>query len=221
MKKFLILIFVIIIIVSGIFTYKHFQNKDNELKEIETSQLTPVSPVKNEDYFLMYIDKLSKDNSNIIINGTISRGNIKVNDEISIVGLDKKEVITQISKININNQETDIANEGDSISLVLDTDISDDYIAVGQAVIKTGTTKPIYIINARLNSISTDNISELESKVNTFSINTDIKCSVKVLSEENNEIKITLDVPIVIDNGIEFALKSNNKIIAEGISLNN
>lgn len=221
MRKVLILILVIIIIVGGIFTYKHFQHKDSDLKEIETSELTPVSSNNNENYFLLYINETSKDNSNLIVNGTISRGNIKVNDEISIVGLDKKEVITKVSKIKTNNKETDVAYEGDNIDLILETDVPDDYIIQGQAIIKTGTTKPIYNINAKLNSISTDNISELEKKVNTFSTNSDIRCSIKVLSEENSEIKITLEVPIVIDDGIEFYLKNDNKVIAKGITINN
>lgn len=221
MRKVLILILVIIIIVGGIFTYKHFQHKDSDLKEIETSELTPVSSNNNENYFLLYINETSKDNSNLIVNGTISRGNIKVNDEISIVGLDKKEVITKVSKIKTNNKETDVAYEGDNIDLILETDVPDDYIIQGQAIIKTGTTKPIYNINAKLNSISTDNISELESKVNLFSINYDIDCYIKVISEENNEVKITLDVPIVIDDGIEITLKNNNKVLAKGITINN
>ena len=180
----------------------------------------PVSPVKKENYFLMYIDEISKSNSNIMIKGTILRGNIKINDEISIVGLDKKEVITKISKIKINNEETNVANQGDIISLVLESDMLEDYITMGQAVIKTGTTKPVYNIEARLNSISTDNISELESMVNTFRINTDVTGSVKVVSEENSEMKITLDIPIVIDEGIEFYLKDDNKVIAKGIVIN-
>lgn len=221
MKKILILILVIIVIVGGIFTYKHFHNRNSELKEIENSELITVSSTKKENYFLLYIDGLSKDNSDIIINGTISRGNIKANDEISIVGLDKKEVMTKISRIKINNEETDVAYEGDTVSLVLASDVKDDYIIIGQAVIKTGTTKPIYNINASLNSISTNSISELEKEVNTFCISTDIKCTMKVLSEENSKIKITLSMPIVIEDGIEFSLKNNNKVIAKGITINN
>lgn len=221
MRKVFILILVIIIIVGGIFTYKHFQHKDSDLKEKETSELTPVLSNNNENYFLLYINETSKDNSNLIVNGTISRGNIKVNDEISIVGLDKKEVITKVSKIKTNNKETDVAYEGDNIDLILETDVPDYYIIQGQAIIKTGTTKPIYNINAKLNSISTDNISELENKVNLFSINYDIDCYIKVISEENNEVKITLDVPIVIDDGIEITLKNNDKVLAKGITINN
>lgn len=219
MKKILILILVIIIIIGGIFAYKHFNNKDSELKEIETNQLIPVSPTSKDDYFLMYIDELTKDDSSIAVKGTIARGNIKVNEKISIVGLDKKEVVTKISKIKINDEEKDTAKEGDIINLVLGSDVPNDYITMGQAVIKTGTTKPIYNITAKINSISTDNISELEKKAIIFSINTDLKCSVKLLSEENNEIEITLDIPIVIDEGIEFSLKNGNNVVAKGIAL--
>jgi elongation factor Tu len=221
MKKILILILVIIVIVGGIFAYKYSQHKSGDLKKIETNELTSVLSTNNEDYFLLYIDEISKDNSNLILHGTISRGNIKVNDEISIVGLSKKEVITKVSKINNNNEEVKEAHEGDNIDLIIETEIPNDYIIQGQAVIKTGTTKPIYNINAKLNTISANSISELENKVNLFCINYDIDCSIKVISEENNEIKITLDIPIVVDDGIEITLKNNNKVLAKGITIDN
>lgn len=221
MKKSLIFILVIIIIVGLIFIHKYFQNKSSNMKKVESTELIPVVPNKKENYFLLYIDEISKNNSGIVVTGTISRGNIKINDEISIVGLDKKEIVTKVSKIKIDNEETDIAYEGENINIILESDVPNGYIIRGQAVIKTGTTKPIYNINVRLNSISTDNIFELEKKVNSFSINYDIDCSIKVISEESNEIKVKLDIPIVVDDGIEITLKNKNKIIAKGIIINN
>lgn len=221
MKKILTFTLIIIIVIVSIFAYKYFQNRNKDLNKIENTSLTQVSSKRDENYFLLYIDEISKDDVNVLVNGTISRGNIKINDEISIVGLGKKEVTTTVSKIYINNEEVNEAHEGDNIRLVLlESDIFTDYIIQGQAVIKTGTTKPVYNIEIILDTISIDNISELENKVDTASVNTDIKCSIKVLSEEKNEIKITLDVPIVIDDGIEISLKNGDKVIAKGVAIN-
>lgn len=221
MRRVLIITLVIIIIISSIFVYKHLQNKNNVLNKIETTELIPVSSNEDKDFFLLYIDKVSIDNSSTVIAGKILKGKIKINEEISIVGLNKKEIVTKVDKIKINNNEISVANEGDVINLVLESNIPNDYIIQGQAVIKTGTTKPIYNINAKLNAISISSILEIEIKTDSFNINTDIKCSVKVISEEDREIKISLNVPIVVNDGIEFILKSNNKVIAKGITLNN
>ncbi len=221
MKKFLIFILVIIIIIGSIFTYNYLKNKKDDLNELENTKLNPVSSTKKEKYFLLYIDEISNDNSNLIVNGIVSKGNVKINEEISIVGLNKKEVTATIKKIENNGKDVNSANQGDNINLTLESNIGKEYISKGQAVIISGTTKPIYNITAKLNSISGDNILEIENKVNTFNINYDIGCSVKITSKENNEIKITLDVPIIIDDGIEISLKDDNKVIAKGIAINN
>lgn len=146
---------------------------------------------------------------------------MEVNDEISIVGLGKKEVNAIVTKIENENKGTNSVNEGDTISLTLDCDIEEDYISQGQAVIISGTTKPIYNITAKLTSITTNSINEIKDKANIFNINSDIECSVEVISEETNEIKIKLDIPIVVANEIEFVLKSDNEIIANGICIDN
>ncbi len=216
MKKVLILIIIVLIIVGGFFMYKHFHKKDEGLREIGTNQLILDEPTIRENYFLMYIDELTKDGANTVVKGTVARGDIKLNDEISIVGLDKKGIDTKVLKIKINGEEKENAKEGDIISLVFESDVPEDYIAQGQTVIKTGTTKPVYNITTINNYISTEKNSDLKNIANIFNINIDLKCSVTEINEEKNEVNILLDEALVIDKGIDFTLKNGNEVVAKG-----
>ena len=214
MKKIVILILSIILIAGVVIIYKHVSSKNTELNEIENNQLKPVTHIQ-KDYFLMYVDETSNNNTGVILKGTILKGNIKLNDEISIVGLNRKEVTARILKIKVNNEEKDSAKEGEFINLEINSDIPKDYIMKGEAVIKTGTTKPVYNIDAEIKSLTADNITELEKNIDTFFINTDLKCSIKVISEKDNILRIKLEEPIVMDEGIEFSLKNGDKIVAK------
>jgi hypothetical protein len=50
-----------------------------------------------------------------------------------------------------------------------------------------------------------------------FFINSDIKCSVTLISEEDKKISILLDVPIVIQEGLEIFIKNDKSNIAKAI----
>ena len=212
MKKIIICIFIIILIVVGILFGKTIFYK-NKFKNIESDNVDVLS---DKDNLLLYIDEIKNDNNNISIIGKIISGTVNIKDEISIVGLGKKEINTQIIKLNVNGTDTNVAKSEENVCITIDTDIDMKYIQVGMAVITPQADKPIYNVNAKI-SETTMELKDIVKEVNAFYINTDIKCNVSIISEENNEIKISLDVPIVVQNDLEVVLKNNDKIIANAI----
>lgn len=207
MKKILIFIIIIIMIVISIFVYKnYFKNNDIDNQIV----------LNSDGDFLLYIDEIHEDGESLKIQGTISKGSIKTNNEISIVGLGKKQINSKVIKIESNNTVMDTAKAGDNVYITLDLNEKKDYITKGQSVILTGSTKPIFTIEAKI--VSSDlELKEIQEKGNNFYINSDIKCSVIILSEEEKLIKIKLEEPIVVAEKLEILIKQDNKIIAKCI----
>lgn len=216
MKKGLICIIIIAIIIVAIFAYIKLNKKNSDVLENTNNAINTIETAEN---FLLYIDEILQDGNNVKVIGTVSEGTINDDNEISIVGLGKKEVDSKVIKLEVDNKERDSVKKGEKVAITLDSNVNIDYIAKGQAVIILGTTKPIYNIDAVI--VATNlNISEIIEKGNTFFINTDIDCSISIISEEGKKIKISLDVPIVIENGIEFVIKNDDSIIANCIVIN-
>lgn len=208
MKKIIICICIIILIITGILFGKNILKNKVEINNLNT--------LPNKNSLLLYIDEIKNDDDNIVVTGKIISGKLNVNDEISIIGLGEKEVITKAIRLNVSERDTDSAKIGEIVSITIEPNIDMEYIHVGMAVITPQTDKPIYNIKVKI-SESTMELEEVVKKVNTFYINTDIKCTVNIVSKENNEIKISLDVPIIIPKDLEISLKNNDKVIAKGI----
>ncbi len=210
MKKILICIAIVAAIIMAIFIYKNFIKDNNEASKGNEVVLN------DEGNFLLYIEDILQENERIKIKGNILSGKINTNDEISIVGLGRKGIDTKIVKLEINNKEVTSAKVGDLINITLEPNVKKEYMEKGQAVIISGSTKPIYNIDAQITSTELE-ISEIKEKGNVFFINSDIKCSISIVSEEDKQIKIKLDVPIVVEQGLEFVIKNHSSTIARGI----
>lgn len=219
MKKIVIILIMMAIVIGGIVIYNNISNSDNKQTE-SNNKVTVGTVVQKKDYFLMYIDDIETEDSNTVLKGIISKGNIKLNEEVTISGLGKKDVDVKILKIKVNNENSDTAKEGDNVKLVLNSNVSGEYITKGQAVVTIGSITPVFRTYAEIKSNTLNNIMKLEEKVTTFNINTDIKCTIEVISMETNKIAISLDESIILDEGIEFTLKDgNNNVIAKGITV--
>lgn len=208
-KKNILKIITLIIILTTIICVVSIKNKTKNVTQNEVV-------IGDEGIFLLYIDEIIEENENLKIVGIISNGSLKVNDEISILGLGKKGAYSKVIKIEVDNNETNMAKAGEKIKITLESSIKKEYIEKGQSVILSGTTKPIYNIDIKVTSTDL-NISEIKDKGNIFYINSDIGCSIKIISEEKNTIKATLDVPIVVEKGLEIIIKNDTTVIANGI----
>lgn len=203
------IIIALIIIVTIFICVVCIKNKGNNSAQNEVV-------ISDDGIFLLYIDEIIEENENLKVAGIISNGSIKVNDEISILGLGKKGAYSKVIKLEVNNNETVSAKAGDNVKITLDSSIKKEYIEKGQSVILSGSTKPVYNIDIKITS-SDLNMSEIKEKGNIFYINSDISCSLQVISEENKQIKATLDVPIVVEKGLEIVIKNDTTVIANGI----
>ncbi len=209
-NKFFYLIVLILVIIILVIVSKNFTKKYNQ------SIAQNITEVAEENFFLLYIDNIEEDENQIKIFGDVEKGKINLDDEISIEGLGGKGVDCKVEKLQKDDEEVTSAKEGEYICIVLDTDISTEMIQVGQSVTLLGTTKPIYNFNIQITSTDIS-LSELVKEINKIYIKSDINCSATIVSEEEQKIRVSLEVPIVIENDVEVLLKNNEEIIGEGI----
>ena len=207
MKEILIFIIIIAIIIISILVYKkHTKNNNIENKII----------LNNNGNFLLYIDEIQENSGNLKVKGVVTNGIINVNNEITIVGLGMKGIDCKVIKLEANNSIVDSAKAGDSVYITLDSFVKKEYIKEGQAIITPGSTKPIFSIEAKI--VSTDlSLKEIQKKGNNFYINSDIKCSLSIISEKEKIIKIKLEESIVVVEGLEILIKENKNIISKCI----
>lgn len=205
MKKVLIFIIIIAIIVISIFAYKN-NSKDNN---IENDLI-----LNSDGDLLLYIDEIKEEGDNLKVKGIITNGIIKVDDHISILGLGMKGIESKVIKLETKNNMVNSARAGEYICITLDSFVKKEYIKEGQAIITPKSTKPIFSIEAKI--VSTEfSLEEIEEKGNNFYINSDIKCSVSIISKEEKLIKIKLEKSIVVIDKLEFIIKKDNDIMAK------
>lgn len=201
MKKVLIFIIVIAIIIISIFVYKDNNNIKNKVV------------IDSNGDFLLYIDEIKEKSGNLKVKGVITNGTINVDNEISIVGLGMKGIDCKVIELEVNNTIVNSAKAGDSVYITLESFVKKEYIKEGQAMITPGSTKPIFSIEAKI--ISTDfSLKEIEEKGNNFYINSNIKCSISIISKEEKIIKIKLEESMVVMEKLEFLIKKDNNIMA-------
>ena len=206
MKKILMFTIIIIMIIVSVSLYIKHTKKNNYNIENEII-------LNSEGDFLLYIDDIQDNNGYLEVAGIISQGTIDVDNEISIVGLGLKERNSKVIKLEFNNIEVKSAKAGDNVCITLDSNIKKEHITKGQSIITPGSTKPIFNIDAQI--VSDLSLKQIKEEANNFYINTDIKCSVTIISEGEKKIKIKLEKPIVVAGELEGLLKNEDRVIAK------
>lgn len=88
------------------------------------------------DFYMMITGVINVPGKGVAVSGTVARGTVKENDEVSIGGY---EGTLTVKKIEIDKTTVEEATYGDVISVLLGTDVSKGDIEVGQPMYKPGT----------------------------------------------------------------------------------
>ncbi|MEE3343306.1 MAG: GTP-binding protein [Bacilli bacterium] len=162
-----------------------------------------------------------------VITGRIETGTIKNNDEVEIVGSKntQKTVITSIKK---NQKESDSAEAGDNVVIVL-KDIKREEVSRGQVIAKIGSLKAynkfsahIYIYNEKENGNA--DLFKDNNKLNFYFRTTDFPGTIKLSDKNKNispgddiELDVELDNSVAMDLGTKFFIRNEGKTIGVGV----
>ena len=203
-----------------------YQEKIQELMDavdtwIETPQRDTDKP------FLMPIeDVFTITGRGTVVTGRVERGQLKLNDEVEIVGLKptKKTVVTGIEMFR---KQLDYAEAGDNAGVLL-RGISRDEVERGQVLAKPGTVTPHTKFKAQVYILT----KEEGGRHKPFFTNyrpqfyfrtTDVTGVIElpqgtemVMPGDNVEITVELIAPIAIENGTKFSIREGGHTVGAG-----
>jgi len=233
-KKIISAIIVVVLIVVGIIVVKTWLVKPSgeNNKKSATSQSVKArlgtEESNSEGDFLMPIDTVfNLTNRGIVISGKIERGTISVNDSIEIVGFNSEPITTTVIEIEAQNEKKVTAKAGDNIGLVV-SDIKLKDLKRGQVIATPKTIKStkkfaaeVYIYKESEGGIATDITSNYQAKFffrvtnveGTLKLNKKRKASP---GDDNVKMTIELESAIGLEEGTEFSIKKDDKVIAGG-----
>jgi len=163
-----------------------------------------------------------------VATGRVERGQIKMNEEIEIVGLMDAPRKTVITGIEMFRKLLDYAEAGDNIGALL-RGVAKTEIERGQVLAKPGSIKPITKFEGQVYVISKEEGGRHTPFFNNyrpqFYFRTTDVTGVITLPEgvemcmpgDNVNMNVELITPIAIENGLRFAIREGGRTVGSGV----
>jgi elongation factor Tu len=187
-------------------------------------------PVRELDKaFLMAIeDVFSIEGRGTVATGRIERGQVKVGDEVEIIGLKEKAEKTTVTGVEMFKKLLDSGQAGDNVGCLL-RGIARDAIERGQVLAKPGSIKPhkkfeceVYVLSKEEGGRHTPFFAGYRPQF--YFRTTDVTGSTKLLGGvdmvtpgDNVKMEVELMVPIAMDDGVRFAIREGGKTVGSGV----
>ena len=186
------------------------------------------TPVRDTDKpFLMPIeDVFTITGRGTVVTGRVERGQLKLNDEVEIVGIKdtKKTVVTGIEMFR---KQLDYAEAGDNAGVLL-RGISREEVERGQVLAKPGSVTPhkkfkaqVYILSKEEGGRHTPFMSNYRPQF--YFRTTDVTGVIElpegvemVMPGDNVEMTVELIAPIAIENGTKFSIREGGRTVGAG-----
>ena len=204
----------------------NYEAKIGELMEaVDTWIETPARD--NDKPFLMPIeDVFTITGRGTVVTGRVERGELKLNEEVEIVGLKptKKTVVTGIEMFR---KQLDFTEAGDNTGLLL-RGVSRDEVERGQVIAKPGSVTPhtkfkaqVYVLSKEEGGRHTPFFSNYRPQF--YFRTTDVTGVIElpegvemVMPGDNVEMTVELIAPIAIENGTKFSIREGGRTVGAG-----
>ena len=182
---------------------------------------------ENDKPFLMSIeDVFTITGRGTVVTGRVERGQVKLNDEIEIIGIKptKKSVVTGIEMFR---KQLDFAEAGDNAGVLL-RGINRDDVERGQILAKPGSVTPhkkfeaqVYVLSKEEGGRHTPFFSNYRPQF--YFRTTDVTGVVElpagvemVMPGDNVTMTVELIAPIAIENGTKFSIREGGRTVGAG-----
>jgi len=186
-------------------------------------------PVRETDKpFLMAIeDVFSIEGRGTVATGRIERGQIKVSEEVEIVGLEAETTKTTCTGVEMFNKSLDSGLAGDNVGCLL-RGIKRDEIERGQVLARPGSITPhtkfeaeVYCLSKEEGGRHTPFFSGYRPQF--YFRTTDVTGTANLADAEmcmpgdNVKLNIELHKPIAMDDGVRFAIREGGRTVGSGV----
>ncbi len=187
----------------------------------------PTPERDNTKPFLMSIeDVFTITGRGTVVTGRVERGQLKLNDEVEIVGL-KPTQKTVVTGIEMFRKQLDYAEAGDNAGVLL-RGISREQVQRGQVLAKPGTVTPhtkfeaqVYVLSKEEGGRHTPFFSNYRPQF--YFRTTDVTGVVTlpegtemVMPGDNVSMSVELIAPIAIENGTKFSIREGGRTVGAG-----
>ena len=187
------------------------------------------TPVRDTDKpFLMPIeDVFTITGRGTVVTGRVERGQLKLNDEVEIVGL-KETRKTVVTGIEMFRKQLDYAESGDNAGVLL-RGIAREDVERGQVLAKPGSVTPhkkfkceVYVLSKEEGGRHTPFFTNYRPQF--YFRTTDVTGVIElpegtdmVMPGDNVSMTVELIAPIAIENGTKFSIREGGRTVGSGV----
>ncbi|MGO1835032.1 MAG: elongation factor Tu, partial [Actinomycetaceae bacterium] len=191
------------------------ENVPDPVRDIEKPFLMPI-----EDVFTIT-------GRGTVVTGRVERGQLKVNDDVEIVGIKENKTTTTVTGIEMFRKLLDTADAGENVGLLL-RGIKREDVERGQVICKPGSITPHTQFEAQVYILG----KEEGGRHNPFYSNyrpqfyfrtTDVTGVIElpegtemVMPGDNTEMTVNLIQPIAMEEGLGFAIREGGRTVGSG-----
>ena len=187
----------------------------------------PTPERDNDKPFLMSIeDVFTITGRGTVVTGRVERGQLKLNDEVEIVGL-KDTAKTVVTGIEMFRKQLDYAEAGDNAGVLL-RGISREEVERGQVLTKPGTVQPhkkfkaqVYVLSKEEGGRHTPFFTNYRPQF--YFRTTDVTGVITlpegtemVMPGDNITMTVELIAPIAVENGTKFSIREGGRTVGAG-----
>ena len=207
---------------------EEYEAKILELMEAVDSYIP--NPVRDTDKpFMMPVeDVFSITGRGTVATGRVERGQIKVGDEVEIVGIEEDVKKSTVTGVEMFRKLLDYAEAGDNIGALL-RGVQRDDIQRGQVLAKPGTITPhtkftaeVYVLSKEEGGRHTPFFSNYRPQF--YFRTTDVTGVVElpegvemVMPGDNVKMQVELIHPIAIEDGTRFSVREGGRTVGSGV----
>ena len=187
----------------------------------------PTPERDNDKPFLMSIeDVFTITGRGTVVTGRVERGQLKLNDEVEIVGL-KPTQKTVVTGIEMFRKQLDYAEAGDNAGVLL-RGINREEVERGQVLAKPGSVHPhkkfvaqVYVLSKEEGGRHTPFFTNYRPQF--YFRTTDVTGVITlpegtemVMPGDNVEMTVELIAPIAVENGTKFSIREGGRTVGAG-----
>jgi elongation factor Tu len=196
------------------------------MKAVDEYIPTPKREV-DKDFLMPVEDVFTITGRGTVATGRIERGIVKVNEEIEIVGLKPETRLTVCTGVEMFRKQLDQGQAGDNVGILL-RGVEKEQVERGQVLAKPGSITPhtefeaeVYILTKEEGGRHTSFFSGYRPQfyIRTTDVTGEIKLAEgveMVMPGDNAKMKVTLIVPVALEEGLRFAIREGGKTVGAG-----
>jgi len=207
---------------------EEYEEKIVELMN-EVDAYIPTPERENDKPFMMPVeDVFSITGRGTVATGRVERGEVRVGDEVEIIGLNEEAGKTIVTGVEMFRKLLDYAHAGDNIGALL-RGVTRDDINRGQVLAKPGSITPhtnfkaeVYVLSKEEGGRHTPFFANYRPQF--YFRTTDVTGVVQlpegtemVMPGDNIEMSVELISPIAIEEGTRFSIREGGRTVGSGV----